>query len=336
MKILYLSCHAILEYDELTILTELGHDVKSHGVYRDPRGAYTLPRPGIPGMEFDQEFFDLTAIHPKTDLTPEMIEPYDVIIIMDGENQAPLISNWERIKHKRVILRTIGQTTSSGERVLQKYKAEGLEIVRYSRKEENIPNYAGADAFIRFAKDPDEFSGWTGEDKRPINFTQSLKARNRFTHYEEIMGAMVGFDGAKVYGTGNADLGSFNGGEMPYEELKRLMRTARCYVYAGTWPAPYTLTFIEAMLTGIPIVAINKKLAHLPELEAINFYEVDEILEQAGITTFDNIGDMRQMIETYIQDEDVAKMASEAQRELAIKLFGKAAISEQWRQFLER
>src|SRR5688500_10155940 len=105
MRIQYIGCHAVLEYDECKLLTELGYEVYCNGAYRDPKGAYTLPRPGIEGMPFDQGFFDLTAKYPKTNLPPELIEPYDVIIFMAGEHEAALINNWERVKHKRVILR---------------------------------------------------------------------------------------------------------------------------------------------------------------------------------------------------------------------------------------
>jgi len=37
MKILYLSCHAVLEYDELRILNDLGYDVTSVGGYINPK-----------------------------------------------------------------------------------------------------------------------------------------------------------------------------------------------------------------------------------------------------------------------------------------------------------
>lgn len=334
MKILYLSCHSILEYDELIMLTELGHEVKSHGAYRDPRGAYTLPRPGIPLMQYDEDWMQLTAINPKTDLKPEMYEWADVIIIMSGENEATLRANWDRIKHKRVILRMIGQSTPSNELMLKKYRNEGLEIVRYSPKEANMQNYAGEDAMIRFAKDPDEFSGWNGKDAVPINFSQSLKGRGRSVHYDEIMGSMVGFTGAKVYGTGNNDLGTFNGGEMPYEELKRLLRDSGCFIYGGTWPAPYTLTFMEAMMTGIPIVAISRVIAHLPEREQFDFYEVEEILATAGVTSCSSVEQMREKIIYYLQNKD--EFDSKKMRDKAIELFGKENIKKQWEQFLER
>lgn len=335
MKILYLSCHSILEYDEVKLLTELGHEVHSFGAYRDPKGAYTLPRPGIPEMKFNQDFFDLTAIHPKTKLPKELIEPYDTIIIMSGDSEAPLIQNWENIKHKRVILRTIGQSVERTEKAISPMRDQGLQIIRYSPKEENIPGYVGGDALIRFYKDETEFGNWIGDDNRPISFVQSLKGRGRFVHYDEIVGAMTGFPGAMVYGTGNNDLGELNGGEMPFDVLKDLMRHARCYVYGGTWPASYTLSFMEALMTGIPMVCVGKSLANMDFSENFDYYEVEDIMADADIPCAKSVDEMRTMIGNLLNDEKLAKAMAKRQRQTAIKYFGKDAIKEQWRQFLK-
>jgi glycosyltransferase involved in cell wall biosynthesis len=336
MKILYLSCHAILEYDECKLLTELGHEVYSHGVYRDPRGAYTLPRPAVPGMKVDETWIQLTADHPKTDLTPEMIEQFDVIIIMSGENEGTLSSNWPRIKHKRVIWRSIGQSTQATERLVARCMAEGMEVVRYSPKERNIPGYAGESALIRFYKDKDEYSGWTGNDRRPINFTQTLKGRGNMAHYDQIMMSLVGFDGAKVYGPGNNDLGIFNGGEVSHDRLKELLRDSGIFVYGGTWPASYTLSFIEAMMTGIPMVALSAAGARLDGVEQFDYYEVGDILRAAGVSTYDDVTAMRAAIENLLNSPELSQEVSQLLRKKAIELFSKEVIAPQWVQLLER
>lgn len=335
MKIHYVSCHAVLEYDEVKLLTELGHDVYANGCYRDPRGAYTLPRPGIPEMKVREDWIQLTADHPKTDLPPEMIEPFDVLIFMSGESEQALLQNWPRIKHKRVILRTIGQSTPAIERSITPLVSEGLQIVRYSPKERNIDNFAGESALIRFYKDPEEFVGWTGEDKRPINFTQSLLGRRDHCHYDFIIGSIVGYEGAKVYGTGNNDLGRFNGGEVSYGRQRVILKQARVFVYAGTWPASYTLSFIEAMMMGMPIVAIGDTMANSGPQEKIDFYEIPEII-QNGVSGFvcESIAEMRARIDDLLRDDELAKRISEAGRARAIELFGKSTIANQWQTFL--
>jgi len=337
MKIQYIGCHAVLEYDECRLLAQLGYDVYCNGAYRDPRGAYTLPRPGIPEMKFDPEFFELTGLHPKTRLPKEMIDPYDVIVIMSGDSEQILMSNWQNIKHKRVIWRTIGQSTSNTERMVAPLRKEGLQIIRYSPKEKNIPNYCGEDTLIRFYKDPEEFKGWVGDDVRVVNFSQTLKGRRDFLHFDEVMGSIVGHPGSMVYGSGNNDLGQFNGGEIPFEELKKILRHTRAYVYTGTWPASYTLGLIEAMMTGTPVVAISKKIAQANRFEQFEFYEVDEIITD-GINGCigDNVPALRNRIEALFTDPALAKRISEAGRETAIKLFGKETIAQQWCGFLDK
>lgn len=333
MKIHYISCHEILEYDEVKLFTELGYEVYSNGAYRDPKGAHILKRPGIPNAPFSQEFFDLTAQFPKTDLPKELIEPYDVIISMDRPEV--IAQNWPKIKHKRVIWRSIGQSASGTENMLREMRKEGLQIVRYSPKEKNISGFIGQDAMIRFYKDPEEFKGWTGEDLRPVNFTQSLRGRGQSCHYDEILGALAGYDNAKVYGPGNNDLGSFNGGDIGFEQLKDILRKARVFVYGGTFPACYTLSFIEAFMTGTPIVAISKSIAHIPNFEKMDFYEVDEIIED-GVTGFicNSVPEMRAKIDLLLSDKKLAETISKNARAKAIELFGKDIIAKQWKEFL--
>lgn len=167
MKIHYISCHSVLEFDEVSLFTEMGHEVFSNGAYLDPKGHISLPRPGIEGAKYYPEYVDIARRIPKTELPPELIEPFDVIFIMDGFYNPQLLElNWEKMKHKKVVLRTIGQSLPDKERVFKKYKDLGMKIVRYSPAETTIKNYAGVNALIRFYKDPQEFRNWNGLDSK--------------------------------------------------------------------------------------------------------------------------------------------------------------------------
>lgn len=336
MKIHYISCHSVLEYDEVQLLTDLGHEVFSNGAYSDPAGHFTLPRPAIQGARLYKNYLALSRDYPKTALPDELIEPFDAIIIM--HTPEVVYQNWQLFEKwiargRRVIWRTIGQSTPGIENTMQGYRNLGLEIVRYSPKEQNIAGFAGEDAMIRFYKDPDVYNGWIGDDVRAVNFTQSLKGRHKFVHHDTIAPLIKEFGGV-VYGTGNDDMGSLNGGEVTFEKSLDIMRHARVAVYAGTWPASYTLTFIEYLMLGIPIVAISKKLAHIPELEQIDFYEVDELLAMIGGCVADDLEGMRQHIMRLTTDYSFAQDISKKQRELAIQLFGKTSIASQWKEFL--
>lgn len=333
MKLHYLSCHSVLEYDECKLFSEMGIDVYSNGAYRDPKGAYTLPRPGISTMKFNQQFFDLTARFPQTELPPELIEPYDAFMVMHSPEV--LIANWPRIKHKRVIWRSIGQSVPSIEQRLKPLVEEGLQIVRYSVKEKKLDNFAGMDALIPFYKDPKEYNGWLGETDEVVNFSQSLLGRRYFCHYDEIMAVGAGFN-FKVYGVGNNDLGPLNGGELPFDLQKGKLRDARCLVYGGTWPACYTLTLIEAMMTGLPVVAIGKGLAESDRFEKLDFYEVNEIIKN-GENGFisDDIEELRESVKRLTEDHELAARIGKAGRETAIKLFGRDVVQAKWRAFLQ-
>ena len=335
MKIHYMSCHSVLEYNEVKLFTELGHDVFSNGAYLDPAGHISLPRPGIDGAKkWSDEMISFARNEARTNLPQELIDPFDVIIVMHTPDL--IVNNWEKIKHKRVIWRTIGQSVGNIEKRLKPMRDEGLEIVRYSPKEVNIANYLGSDALIRFYKDQDVFNGWVGDSDKVVNFSQSLKGRGPFCHYNEIVGSIIGFN-AKVYGTGNEDLGELNGGNVGFEKMLDILRDARVAVYGGTWPASYTLSIIEYMMLGIPVVAASKKIAHMASYEKFNFYEVDEIIEDkvSGFVC-DTVQEMRHCIEQLINNYDLAKKISANSRARAIELFGKEKIAEQWREFLER
>src|SRR5258708_7885900 len=168
-KILYISCHSILEYDELTLLTELGHDVFSSGAYIKPQGHYMLPRPGIIGMAEHPELEKYATEYPKTNMPQELIDWADIIIVMHSPEV--ISDNWDKIKHKKVIWRTIGQSGSSVENTVRRMRYEGMKIVRMSPMEKNIIGYLGEDAIIRFYKDPEEWKDWNGKEKRAINLT---------------------------------------------------------------------------------------------------------------------------------------------------------------------
>lgn len=335
-NLLYLSCHSVLEHDELQLFTELGWNCFSHGAYIEPQGHYSLPRPGISGMEYNEELAKLARMFPKTNLPDQMISWADIVVVMHTPEW--ISCNWRKFREmgKKVIWRSIGQSTPRVEQIIRFYQQEGLKIVRYSPKEEKIKNYAGSDALIRFYKDPEEFKDWNGNSKEVINFTQSLKGRRNFCHYDDILAMLDGFNG-KVYGTGNDDLGSLNGGELPYELMKGKMRDARVFVYGGTWPASYTLAFQEGMILGIPMVCIGQdKAENITGVEGQKFYEVHEIIDD-GINGFvsDDINYLRSKIDLLLKDWDMAKEIGQKGREKAIKIFGKEKIKKEWDEFFK-
>lgn len=342
MRFLYLSCHSILEYDEVSLLMELGHHTFSPGAYVEPRnkGDATL-RPGLQNLDpfYDRYMEDLEAwnqiVSPPADdrkyhLTKEFVDRFDAVIVMHIPDF--IRRNWDAIKHKPVVWRTIGQSISDRERELAPYRAQGMKIMRYSPKERTIPGYLGEDWMIRFYKDPEEFKGWTGQTKEVLTFNQSVVERRQACNGEFYEKATQGVPRA-LYGPGNDGLRGAKG-KVPFEQLKQAMREYACYLYLGTHPASYTLNFIEAMMTGIPMAVPGPRLGNAIYFPGHDLYEAHEIIQGVGHVV-DNPVLMKTALMAMLRAKpsEMQTMSDNA-RQRAIELFGKPTIKSQWAQFI--
>ena len=330
MRILYISVHEVLEFDELKLFTELGHECYSHGPYAHPHLGSPL-RPPIPEMRYDPQFAQMVDGSPnKDDLDPLLFEDKDVIIIM--HSPSIILGNWEKMKGKRVIWRSIGQSVPSVEKMLEPYREEGLEIVRYSPRERLIPGYIGEDAMIRFYKDPLEYTGWTGERKKIMAINQSMKQRSVDCSYDFFHEACKGFP-VVLYGGGNEGLPE-SAGKISYSQLKKEMKNNRLFFYTGTQVTSYTLGFIEAFMTGIPIVSVGEYNGNHQHYQQKTF-EIPDIIEN-GVHGFssDNVQELRKIIEELLNNLSYAEQISKLARERAIELFGKETIKKQWDHYL--
>jgi len=331
MKLLYLSCHAILEYDELKLFGELGIDYFSLGSYIDPLNPVDPIRPALNKI-VDPE---LLSMAPDRDKMPkEFIDKFDVIVVMHLPQW--IENNWENMKHKTVIWRTIGQSTPEAEKRLWKYRQEGLRIVRYSPMEHEIPNTIGADAVIRFYKDPEEFGNWNGINKEVITFAQNMQNRAEYCNYTVFKSIAEQTPNMHVFGPNNEVSGALSGGFMPYEKMKQKMRDSRVYFYTGTQPASYTLNFIEAMMTGIPMVCLGPAYGNSLNI-AGKVYEIPEIIANASNGFWsDKPEELKDKITYLLEHHDTARAIGEHGRQTAIKLFGKPTISKLWKVTLDK
>lgn len=330
MRILYLSCHEVLERDELALFSELGHEVFSPGgAFQNPKSD-GLKRPPV-DAEYHEHLAQVAIQCSKEHLHKELIDWADVIMIMHRPDW--VLSNWDATKHKRVVWRTIGQSVSDQESSLALPRAMGLKIVRYSPREETIKNFAGSDAVIRFYKDENEFGGHTGKVPSVMTVAQCMKSRGKFCGFDIF--ELATRDLARfLYGPGNEDSG-IPGGYLSYEELKQAYRDNRVYFYTGTYPASYTLGFIEAMMSGIPIVAIGYPLADLGIFQ-MDAYEVPQILTN-GRTGYiaDTILAASAYVKYLIDERIEARRMGEAARQKAIELFGKQTALRSWKAFFD-
>ena len=340
MKILFLSCHTVLEFDDLILLNELGYEVFSPGTYWKPESGGDGIRPPLPQLKYKEDwinsFNQIGKRFPEEDgklhLTKDLVDQFDIIIVMYLPNF--IIKNWEVLKGKKVIWRTIGQSISSIETLLKPYR-DGLRILRYSPRELTIPGFIGMDGLIRFYKDPEIYKNWTGKKSFVINFTQSMQQRNTACGWKYFQEVTKPFP-RKLFGPQNNQLG-YGMGKVTYQQQLREYRENRCYFYTGTHPASYTLNYIEAWMTGIPIVALGSKLGNSTDFPNHDLYEVSDLI-QNGVNGFvsDDIQTLRNYISRLLKDSDLAQTISEKGRAEAIRHFDKNMIKLAWKDFLEK
>jgi len=334
MKVLYLSCHSILEYDELKLFHELGVDIFSHGAYIDPQNPGDATRPSL-DYSVDPILMELAKQNPdKACLSKDLLDKFDVVFFMWKPEW--IKSNIENLKNKMCILRTIGQSTKYNEIQIREFKkilGNRLKIVRYSPLERTIPVFAGEDALIRFYKDPEELKDWNGKNNIVITIAQSFKRRSQFCGTEIFLASTDGLP-RKVYGKDNQDLGEMAESNITYERLKQVLRDSRVFFYTGTYPASYTLGFIEAFMTGVPIVALGYREGNCSWLPDQCTYEIPFIIRN-GENGFwgDYPKILREEIIYLLNNVEKAKEIGEAGRQTAIELFGKEKIKKEWEEF---
>ena len=362
-RVLLLASHAVAEYDDLRMFTDMGLDCFAPGGYEVPSRSGEGIRPALPDAPHHPDL--LTAINRvrgergepgpaidwgKAALPDEVIDWADVIICHHFPDRW-IGGQWERIKHKRVIWRTCGQSNPDLERFMGQF--DGLQIVRYSPAErrhfEGIGAFAGEDALIRFGKYPNDYGPWTGEWPGVINITQSMAQRGDACGYGFWQQTTAGLARWTSFGPPppwalpiGEDSEAIGGiGQVSYEDMLRWLRRARVYLYTGTRPASYTLGLIEAMLSGVPVISIG---AHAwgDDWGGAELFEAQSPQHGVEFTpgilpwdqTFDDPAEARRALRTFLDFPDKAAVVSAAQRSRAIELFGIDTISAQWREFL--
>lgn len=333
MNILALQAHSISEFDHVRMWHELGHDVFSPGAYQDPANPPVDARPPLPQVPAHPDLAALVDAIPGGQMSAKEHIPDGVLdwadaIIVEHYPAQWVFRQWDRLRHKRVIWRTCGQSDEPLERIMGALHRQGLEIVRYSPAErryfERLGVFAGEDALIRFGKEPGEWYGWSGDDPFVANVTQDMRARGEWCGLSWYLAATEGVD-ARPGGYASESLpGGL--GKLGYDEMRAYLRRARAYVYTGTHPASYTLGLIEALMTGIPVVSIGAQAWMGPH----------DLFEGHALArwSYENPYEARETLRDMLADPEAYAADSMAQRRAAIEAFGMDAVKAQWREFL--
>lgn len=343
MRVLLCLSHSIEEHDQLKLLSGLGYEVASIGGYIDPAHPHDPKRPALPEVACFQGVKDaVDAFGGDDNLGAAQSRIPDAILDWLGDDGAILFHHyldrlwgqWERLSdwkaggsRRRVIWRTVGQSVAHNEAQAAPFREGGLEIVRYSPKERNLPGFAGEDALIRFYKDPADWHGWTGDESFVANVTQDLKGRDPWTNYGFWDDATRGL-ARLAAGPGSEAIGG--PGQLPYDDMRELLRTARCYLYCGTQPASYTLGLLEALMTGCPVVSIGPSHMQMFEPYGPDLFEGHEI---AGLW-FDDPARANDQLESFLADREYAADRSAEQQARTLATFGPEPVGNAWRAFL--
>lgn len=337
MNVLLCLSHSIEEHDQLLLLDRLGLGVASLGGYIDPAHPHDPKRPPLPhiaGVHEVQAAVDaLGGSGAAQSRIPAAILDWlgDDGIIVFHHYLDRLMGQWHALRdwlhgapERRVIWRTVGQSNPDLEAAMAMLRRDGLEIVRYSPAERVIPHYAGQDALIRFWKDPDEWSGWIGDEPRVTTVVQDMDRRDPFTNYGFWRDATAGL-AAEPLGVGSERIGG--PGTLPLDEMRERLRHAGAYLYTGTQPASYTLAFIEALMLGIPVVSIGR--GHMTMAPP-------DLFEAPDFVTFtaDSPVAARLVLRELLADHELAAIVGQMGRQTAIKHFGRETIEAEWRTFL--
>lgn len=340
-KVLYVSAgHSVLEYDDLKIINELGYDWFSTGVYQNPRmpiGGSLRPKFNLPPKP--QLVAQFHAIHPHNSkyrleyeplfLNKKFVDQFDVVVL---SSPVPypfyLRDNWEALKHKPILIRMFAQCMPQMEELLRQYKSSSnMKIIRMSSKEKLVPLYAGEDFIIRHYADENIFHNWNGNDKHVLTFNNHLKHREEVSNlpiYRRIIKNVP----YKLYGKYNEGV-EYCSGVLDDQEQLSAYQNSRCYFALGTKPAPVTYNFVEALMTGCPVVTWGPKLGGSnPPM-----YEVPDLIEneKEGFWS-DSEKEISKYLNMLLNDSSLATSISKAGREKALKYFSKTAATIVWKE----
>jgi hypothetical protein len=336
LKILCVSVHPVLEYDETRLFESMGHQVFSLGFFFSRSGANTI-RPAMPETDWHRhcdEIYHATGCRhedgpERYTVSSAFCALFDVVIV--HHNGDFIVANWDVLQNCRVVWRTIGQELQWAENKLRAYRNRGLRIVRWSPEESYIDGYIGADAIIRAAKNPEDWGAWRGDTARIITFNNNFKARASATSFEFHQLCVAGFP-FDLYGLNNDGIAGWHG-LADAAQQRELFQSHRIAFVTGTFPAPYTLGFVEAWMTGIPVVHVGRKRFAGGQS---GVFEIDRLIVH-GENGFlvDEVEEAQELFKTLLNDLALCNSISASGRASAIRIFGQERAAAEWSSFFE-
>jgi hypothetical protein len=193
---------------------------------------------------------------------------------------------------------------------------DDFEIVSfYPNTVEWLKREKGVDVpYVPLGLDPNAYGPWTGSQKRVLSIIHSY--RERGWHYRQYREAMEGLPALHV------DHLDESQEKKSYSELQTLLQTSRVYLHDGE--QEYTITLIEALMTGMPIVSFR-----IPGIER---YVVD------GVNGFvcASASEVRDRCRLLLADDALATKMGAASRAMATESYDEATWRARWIEIVER
>ncbi len=229
-----------------------------------------------------------------------------------------------------VYIRDLGQSTPPLEVCYADSMKLGAKIIRYSPNSSIIPGYAGAHSLIRFAKDPADFIPWVGGTKAAMALNQCMGRNHEPRNNRAAFTKINKITPIHLYGPGNESI-EFSAGYLDHREIAVKLSSYDCFLSGGSWPAPYTLSFMEAAMAGCPIVALGREALDAP----FDHYEVGDIMDSWGLghwvsSSPEHAAEL--IKETLASPASQLLDRSNRQRNGAEEMFGVDHIIQQWKE----
>lgn len=354
-KLLYISCHVTLEAAEVETFSNLGFTVVSIGNFLQPQVSKELSNIDLGNLNYtkhdrlppkfntDQELIseflknnpDFRCIENRPYKLPlSFLEKFDVIVVSNYMACLPEILSNVNLNKQVVIWCSVGQTSPWVEAQLFTIR-DKIKIIRVSETEEEVAHCAGTDAFIIGSVNEEEFIGWRGHREVVATVTRAMKRRAVETSFDNYLQITNGFSRV-IYGTGNDDISNIPTAKLSYSELKDVYRDSRVMLCTGSKPAPVTYTFMEALMTGTPIVCLGRELASNGHT-TLDFYNLPSYIQNGVNGLYSNsIPELREYLAMLLEDSSLAESISAEARKSALNYFSREVIQEKWINFFRR
>lgn len=338
MKVWLYSTHRAQETDLVKMWLREG--IKVLGVF----DCYSRQRPsikgvtdpeGIPGRETapviigDETWSTIVERDRELRTESKDFEDFDWYVMMETPERGRRVEHYASMG-MRVALQCFGQESDDEDEKLVPVllKRPNAHLVCYSPQivERYIEKKVPYDQLhlIRFGLYPEEWQpagAWIGDLTLALTAHNSIQYRGEGCSWAQYQAISAGLPFVLI-GKDTEHVGGM--GEQNFKALKWWYARATCYLSMGTKPAPYTMTPVEAMMSGCPIIFWDN-----------GFGIRDEEWAQGMFITGD-VQDARNYV-ALILDQKVDVLAlSRKSRLVAERYFNAHTIAKQWVAFFTR